>query len=154
MEECLAKVTIGNSHSKKLTLGVVSMSYPVILGFDWLWLHNPSIDWESGTLTLSCCHMDTSGLLLVHSVDPNPSITSTICPGPSLGSHPIPPTHIASEEALAVSPADIETIALHLSEAKTIEAARTHEEEIEQYDHDLGETFGLNNPGPETAPAS
>ncbi|EUC53577.1 Transposon Tf2-1 polyprotein, putative [Rhizoctonia solani AG-3 Rhs1AP] len=49
-DECLAEVIIGDSHSEKLALGVVSMSYPVILGFDWLRLHNPSIDWESGNL--------------------------------------------------------------------------------------------------------
>ncbi|EUC56395.1 hypothetical protein RSOL_175270, partial [Rhizoctonia solani AG-3 Rhs1AP] len=38
------------------------------------------------------------------------------------------------------------------AEAEAAEEARTHEEEIEQYDHDLGETSGSNNRAFETEP--
>jgi hypothetical protein len=42
-------------HSEKISLGIVQMPYPVLLGLDWLKLHNPSIDWACGQLSLSCC---------------------------------------------------------------------------------------------------
>jgi hypothetical protein len=35
----------------------VSVGYPVILGLDWLRRHNPTIDWTSIDLSLSCCNL-------------------------------------------------------------------------------------------------
>ena len=43
------------SHAEVLALGIVSVSYPIILGLDWLERHNPSIDWARCELALSCC---------------------------------------------------------------------------------------------------
>src|SRR5258708_8572260 len=43
------------NHSKHIYLGVVNMSYDILLGVDWLRKHNLLIDWESNQLTLSCC---------------------------------------------------------------------------------------------------
>jgi hypothetical protein len=42
-------------HAEVIRLGIVSMPYPVLLGLDWLKLHNPAIDWARGQLSLSCC---------------------------------------------------------------------------------------------------
>ena len=42
-------------HSERISLAVVSVAYPIILGLDWLRRHNPSIDWTRGQLALSCC---------------------------------------------------------------------------------------------------
>ncbi|KAF8760325.1 hypothetical protein RHS01_01355 [Rhizoctonia solani] len=106
-DEYLATVSIGNSHTELLALGVVSMSYPIILGFDWLRSHNPTIDWESSTLTLSCCHVDAPGPLVIHSVDPSPfdpPFVPTPGPGPSLGSQDVSATHIVSEETPTIGP--------------------------------------------------
>ncbi|KAF8752755.1 hypothetical protein RHS01_07336 [Rhizoctonia solani] len=84
----------GDIHFEQLALGVVSMSYPVILGFDWLRSHNPTIDWESGTLTLSCCRVDAPGPLVILSVDP-------------LGPSPISSTHIVSAETPTIEPSPV-----------------------------------------------
>jgi hypothetical protein len=46
-----------HSHSEVLSLAVVSVPYPVILGLDWLSTHNPYIDWAEPKLTLSCCNL-------------------------------------------------------------------------------------------------
>src|SRR5258708_12481150 len=44
------------NHSEHINLGVINMSYDILLGVDWLQKHNhPLIDWESNQLTLSCC---------------------------------------------------------------------------------------------------
>lgn len=52
-------------HSEIISLGVVSVSYPVILGLDWLRRHNPHVDWERTDLTLSCCNLVRSSPVTV-----------------------------------------------------------------------------------------
>ncbi len=47
------------AHSEMIALAVVSVSYPVILGLDWLQRHNPAIDWVRRSLALSCCSVHT-----------------------------------------------------------------------------------------------
>ena len=42
-------------HSEIIALNIVSVSFPVILGLDWLRRHNPSIDWARQQLALTCC---------------------------------------------------------------------------------------------------
>ena len=42
-------------HSEFLPLNVVSVSFPIILGLDWLRRHNPTIDWARQQLALTCC---------------------------------------------------------------------------------------------------
>jgi len=49
-----------DSHFETRFLSVVSVSYPVILGLDWLRAHNPNIDWEESNLTLNCCGLTRS----------------------------------------------------------------------------------------------
>lgn len=53
-------------HSEVLSLGVVSVAYPIILGLDWLRRHNPAIDWEDANLSLSCCNLTRSTPVSVH----------------------------------------------------------------------------------------
>ncbi len=48
------------SHAENITLAVVSISFPVILGLDWLRRHNPGIDWARNCLTLTCCGANPS----------------------------------------------------------------------------------------------
>lgn len=47
-------------HSENISLAIVSISFPVILGLDWLRRHNPSIDWARNCLALSCCGANPS----------------------------------------------------------------------------------------------
>lgn len=54
-----------NRHSETISLGVVAVSYPVILGLDWLRRHNPSINWETIDLSLSCCNLSRSSPVTV-----------------------------------------------------------------------------------------
>ncbi len=49
-----------DKHAEHIALSVVSVSFPVILGLDWLRRHNPDIDWENPDLTLSCCNLSRS----------------------------------------------------------------------------------------------
>lgn len=54
-----------HEHSENISLGIVSVPYPVILGLDWLQRHNPSINWTRRQLALSCCgkhHTSVSAL--------------------------------------------------------------------------------------------
>jgi hypothetical protein len=46
-----------SSHTETLSLVVVSVGYPVILGLDWLCKHNPKVDWTNMDLTLKCCNL-------------------------------------------------------------------------------------------------
>ncbi|RXW15697.1 hypothetical protein EST38_g10159 [Candolleomyces aberdarensis] len=46
-------------HSKTISLDVVSVAFPIILGLDWLSRHNPSIDWANPSLVLSCCNLSS-----------------------------------------------------------------------------------------------
>lgn len=89
-DEAVAHLSILGSHSEHLSLGVVSMSYPIILGLDWLKRHNPLIDWKSGTLSLTCCQPDAAGTLLVHSIPPSelPRHSVNATSTPSLGHCP------------------------------------------------------------------
>ncbi|OBZ76513.1 Retrotransposon-derived protein PEG10 [Grifola frondosa] len=48
------------SHSENISLGVVKVSFPVILGLDWLRRHNPAIDWARNRLAFSCCSANPS----------------------------------------------------------------------------------------------
>lgn len=71
------------AHSENIALGVVQVSYPVILGLDWLRRHNPAVDWVTTQLSFSCCNLSTpmsvfglgSGLLRNTSV-PRASVAS------------------------------------------------------------------------------
>ncbi|GBE80968.1 Transposon Tf2-12 polyprotein [Sparassis crispa] len=51
---------VTQSHSENISLGIVSVSFPVILGLDWLRRHNPVIDWTRNRLALSCCGANPS----------------------------------------------------------------------------------------------
>lgn len=54
--DVITELTI-DKHAEVIALGVVSVSYPIILGLDWLRRHNPDIDWENIDLSLSCCNL-------------------------------------------------------------------------------------------------
>ena len=50
------RLTYEEQHSEKITLGVTKLGRTtMILGHDWLKLHNPSIDWTTGKIALSRC---------------------------------------------------------------------------------------------------
>ena len=49
-----------DAHEEVFPLNVVSVSYPIILGLDWLRRHNPYIDWEDTNLSLACCNLSRS----------------------------------------------------------------------------------------------
>ena len=49
-----------DSHDETIVLSIVSVSYPIILGLDWLHHHNPYIDWEDANLSLLCCNLTRS----------------------------------------------------------------------------------------------
>lgn len=53
-QDIITQLQIQN-HSEHISLSVVSVSYPIILGLDWLRRHNPDIDWGRMQLTLHCC---------------------------------------------------------------------------------------------------
>jgi hypothetical protein len=57
--DVITKLSV-ESHSEVIRLGVVSVGYLVILGLDWLRRHNPSIDWTSMDISLSCCNLHRS----------------------------------------------------------------------------------------------
>lgn len=76
------------AHSEVISLGVVSVRYPVILGLDWLQRHNPSVDWARRQLALTCC-----GVNPIHPV----SVLGT-----GLG-HVPPPTFVSSFHALSTT---------------------------------------------------
>lgn len=44
-----------NEHSE--TSPLASVHFPVILGLDWLRVHNPAIDWTDPSISLSCCNL-------------------------------------------------------------------------------------------------
>ena len=50
------KLHVGH-HSEMITLCTMNLTDDanILLGYDWLWIHNPQIDWESGTFTLNKC---------------------------------------------------------------------------------------------------
>ena len=54
-----------DSHDETIVLSIVSVSYPIILGLDWLRCHNPYIDWEDANLSLSCCNLTRSSPITV-----------------------------------------------------------------------------------------
>ena len=46
---------IVNKHSEWLPLAVTSLStHAMFLGFNWLKMHNPEIDWKKGEIKLMC----------------------------------------------------------------------------------------------------
>ena len=51
----VAASLIVRSHSESISLGLVSVPFPVILGLDWLRRHNPAIDWVRSQMRFSCC---------------------------------------------------------------------------------------------------
>ncbi len=77
------------NHSEHINLGVINMSYDILLGVDWLQKHNPLIDWESNQLTLSCCGTnlvqsrsgDAQPLNPVVSFESRNSLSSSATPG-------------------------------------------------------------------------
>ena len=56
-QDVITNISIG-SHSETQALTVVAVSYPIILGLDWLQHHNPNIDWHESHLTLNCCGLN------------------------------------------------------------------------------------------------
>jgi len=49
------RMVIGK-HSERITLGVTNLGKSdLFLGHEWLRHHNPSIDWQSGSLKFNCC---------------------------------------------------------------------------------------------------
>ena len=56
-QDVLTNISIG-SHSETQALTVVTVSYSIILGLDWLQHHNPNIDWHKSHLTLNCCGLN------------------------------------------------------------------------------------------------
>ncbi|QRV87091.1 Transposon Tf2-1 polyprotein [Ceratobasidium sp. AG-Ba] len=98
------------------------MPYPVLLGLDWPKSHNPSIDWVSGSLTLSCCSIANSLPLIVcllsvdevshysiqsaHTLDSDPGC----CLRPTLAHLPTPSDSVlASDSVESASPSLVET---------------------------------------------
>ena len=53
-QDVTTQLTVQN-HIEMISLSIVSVSYPIILGLDWLRRHNPDIDWGRMQLTLHCC---------------------------------------------------------------------------------------------------
>ncbi|KAB5587599.1 Transposon Tf2-1 polyprotein [Ceratobasidium theobromae] len=72
-------LSIANSHFKHLLLGVVSMPYPVLLSLNWLKTHNPTIDWDKGMITLTCCHPDVANTLTIQSL-PSSTVKQYVAP--------------------------------------------------------------------------
>ncbi|KIK66324.1 hypothetical protein GYMLUDRAFT_239297 [Collybiopsis luxurians FD-317 M1] len=66
--EVIANISI-SSHCETLTLAVISVSYPIILGLDWLCHHNPLIDWHSSFLELNCCNLNRVDPIKVYGKD-------------------------------------------------------------------------------------
>ena len=76
------------SHAKVLTLGIVSVSYLIILSLDWLECHNPSIDWARHELALSCCGINPTNPISIF----------------GLGLNRLkPPTFVSSLQALSLT---------------------------------------------------
>ena len=56
-QDVLTNISI-SSHSESQALTVITVSYPIILGLDWLQHHNPNIDWHESHLILNCCGLN------------------------------------------------------------------------------------------------
>ncbi|KAF9221432.1 hypothetical protein BS17DRAFT_737788, partial [Gyrodon lividus] len=63
-QDVVANITVG-SHSETCPLAIVSVSYPMILGLDWLRQHNPNINWAEMNLSLDCCRLTPSSPSIV-----------------------------------------------------------------------------------------
>ena len=73
--DVITNLSIGK-HAEVISIGVVSISHPLILGLDWLQCHNSDINWENIDLSLSCCnlthctHIPAKGFSLAHPQGP------------------------------------------------------------------------------------
>ena len=57
------KLTIEN-HVERIALAVTNLgTHPIFLGYDWLKLHNPNIDWKTSKIKFKWSNNHTSGLI-------------------------------------------------------------------------------------------
>ena len=57
------ELTIGE-HVERIALAVTNLgTHPIFLGYDWLKLHNPDIDWKSNKIGFRCSNDHTPGLI-------------------------------------------------------------------------------------------
>jgi Retroviral aspartyl protease len=53
--EVMMEVT-GKDHQERIDFAVTKLgSHKMFLGYDWIYMHNPSIDWHSGTINFDRC---------------------------------------------------------------------------------------------------
>ena len=51
------KLSVGSHHTETINFTVLDeCRHPLILGYDWLFLHNPVVDWKAPSVTFSRCY--------------------------------------------------------------------------------------------------
>ncbi|QRV99185.1 Transposon Tf2-1 polyprotein [Ceratobasidium sp. AG-Ba] len=113
--EVRTSLSIADSHFESISLGVVAMPYPVLLGLDWLKSHNPSIDWVLGSLTLSCCSIPDSSPLVVRSLSVDDVSRYSIQSAHTLDSDP--------GRCLSPTPAHLPTLSDSVLASDSVESA-------------------------------
>lgn len=112
-QDVFANISVG-SHSETRPLAVVSVGYPIILGFDWLRQYNPDIVWLDMTLSPDCCGLTRASPATItargfshgHSVSRDPSFLATTSVG--LGSG-LSITSLTPPTSLTPSPSSADT---------------------------------------------
>jgi hypothetical protein len=108
-QDVLANISIG-SHSETWALAVVAVSYPIILGLDWLQHHNPNIDWHESHLTLNCCGLNPANPTKVYTkgfgppLQPNSVHSTSVGLGLGLSIPVISLSYLASPVPLSTPP--------------------------------------------------
>lgn len=85
LHEAPVHLTIATHHHEEIVLKVTKLGqYPIILGMDWLWTHNPAINWKNHVVSFHsdfcntfCVHHNplTQALLSCSVLDPAPEPT-------------------------------------------------------------------------------
>ena len=89
-QDVIANISI-ETHAETFPLAVVSVAFPVILGLDWLCVHNPNVDWADPSLELSCCNLTPSNPVCIRPIGfglvgtPAPALPRRTCAVSSVG---------------------------------------------------------------------
>jgi Retroviral aspartyl protease len=68
--ECIMEVT-GQDHQEYIDLAITKLgSYQLFLGYDWIRSHNPSINWQTGSIDFDRCLLKFNCKTNAHSMTP------------------------------------------------------------------------------------
>jgi hypothetical protein len=68
--ECIMEV-IGQDHQERINLAITKLgSHQLFLGYDWIKNHNPSINWQTGSIDFDRCPLKFNCKTNTHSMTP------------------------------------------------------------------------------------